>query len=132
MLWANRNQCCTVRVRVLTRRAAAKAFEVRELQLGSRAAAGAHALGELAEDRDGRLPADAGVGDALAVAQGGGGAQGPPALPDEALNHDAEDRGLALRELRRDVLRDERLAAVGLVAVALARVGPEARPAAPP
>src|SRR5438093_7290856 len=93
----------------------------------ARRSPGAHGPRELGEHRDRHLPAHAGVGDALAVAQRGWVGQLLAAVDEKALHHHAEDCGLAVGDLLGDVAPGDRLAAVVLVAVAVARVDHEPR-----
>src|SRR5262249_27701753 len=90
-------------------------------------AAGGDGGSEVAEDGDGRVPAYAGVGDALAVDQPRGVVQVLAPLDQKALHHHADDAGLALRDLGGDLADHEGLARVVLVAVAVTGVDHEAR-----
>lgn len=90
------------------------------LASGNRLAPRAHRLGEVLERRDGRLPVDAGVGDADALLEAPGPLGGDllVALVDVGLDHDADDGILALAELVGDGGGHLGLVAVVLVGVA--------------
>src|SRR2546428_95824 len=91
----------------------------------ARRSPGAHGSRELGEDGDCHLPAHAGVGNALAVAQRGWIGQLLAAVDEKALHHHAEDCRLAVGDLPGDVAPGDRLAAVDPAAVAAARGGQE-------
>lgn len=74
---------------------------------------------------DGGVPADAGVGDALAVGEGGEVVHLLGALDEVALDHDGGDGGLAGGDLGGDVGGDDGLAAVVLAAVRVAAIDHE-------
>src|SRR2546426_5760019 len=93
----------------------------------ARRSPGAHGSRELGEDGDCHLPAHAGVGNALAVAQRGWIGQLLAAVDEKALHHHAEDCGLAVGDLVGDVAPGDRLPAVVLDTVAVARVDHEPR-----
>src|SRR5689334_12841585 len=78
--------------------------------------------GELRQHGQRRVPTDAGVGDALTVAQRGRVLQILTSLLQVALDHDAEDGGAAARDLSSDVAGDLRLALVVLAAVTVTAV----------
>ena len=96
-------------------------------RLARRSPAGAHRRRELVQDRHRHLPAQAGVGDALAVDQARRVGEILTALDEEALHQHADDAALAPADLRRDVPRHLRLAAIVLLAVAVARVDHQPR-----
>src|SRR4051794_21639372 len=79
-------------------------------------------VGQLAQARLGRVPADAGGGARLAQVQPLGVDQLLPAVDQEALEHHPDDAALAGLELGAHVLQHERLVAVVLVRVAVAGV----------
>ena len=72
-------------------------------------------------------PVDAGVGDALAVDERLAGDEFLRAGDEIALDHDADDAAVAGGDLRGDVVADDGLAAVVLVAVGVAEVDHDAR-----
>lgn len=81
----------------------------------------AHAVGQVLEDGDGGLPVDASVGDGDALLQGAEAARRGHllvAFVDIGLDHDAHNTVLALAQLVRDGLGDERLVLVVLLRVA--------------
>src|SRR4029078_11822371 len=82
---------------------------------------------EVPEDGNGHVPAQAGVGDALAFDQVVRIAQILATVDQEALEHDADDAPLARRHLFADHLRDGGLAAVVLFTIAMAGVDHHAR-----
>src|SRR5882724_11983249 len=77
---------------------------------------------QLAQHRNRRLPAEARVGDGLAVDQLLGIAQLLATLGDEGFDHHADDPALSLSDLLRDLPRHHGLAAMVLAAVAVAGV----------
>src|SRR2546427_9492621 len=126
--WKEPRSGALIAQNLLERRVPRQESETRPSRLPlARRSPGAHGPRELGEHRDRHLPAHAGVGDALAVAQRGWVAQLLAAVDEKALHHDAEDRSLAVRDLLGDVVRGERLTAIVLVAVAVARVDHEPR-----
>lgn len=87
-------------------------------------ASGTNTISEVLQDLDGGLPVNAGVSDADTLAQAGGTLGGNllVTLVDVGLNHNTDDGILALTELVRDLLGDQRLVAVVLVGVAVGAV----------
>src|SRR5215472_17594770 len=86
-------------------------------RVGKPDAAAPNGVGQLAQDRDGRVPAYAGVGDAHAVGERLAGQQILAAGVDMAFDHRADDPILAARDLRGDIARHLELPFVLLLAV---------------
>src|SRR5262245_41696448 len=89
------------------------------------AAARAYTLGQLVEDGHRRIPAQARVGDALAINEVVAIDEVLTAVDEEALHHHADDASLALGELGGDLADHQRLAAMVLGGVAVAGVDHE-------
>src|SRR5256712_2662586 len=120
--WKEPRSGALIAQNLLERRVPRQESETRPSRLPlARRSPGAHGLREPGEHRDRHLPAHAGVGDALAVTEGGRVAQLLSAVDEKALHHHAEDCRLAVGDLLGDVAPGDRLAAVVLVAVAVAR-----------
>src|SRR6266550_4663314 len=94
--------------------------------LSARRPSSAHRCGEFLQHGDGPLPADAGVGDRLAVDELLRVLEVLPAIGDERLDHDPDDAALALRDLGGDLAGDGGLPQIVLAAVAMARVDQQA------
>src|SRR6266540_1241267 len=86
----------------------------------------AHGLGEILEQRYAVLPADAGVGDALAVYERLSRHQVLASRLEVRFDHDAEDALLARRDLTRDFARHVYLALIHLLAVRMAAIDHQA------
>src|SRR5215831_11190295 len=84
-------------------------------------------IGQVAHHADGRVPADAGVGDAHAVGERLPGKQILAPGVDVALDHRADDPAIAAADLGRDVLRDFDLPFVLFLAVRVRAVDHDAR-----
>ena len=90
-------------------------------------AAGAHRLSEFGEQSAGFIPADAGVGDALAVDQFTAGDELLRSGDEIAFEHDADDAAIAGGDLSGDIAADGGLAGVVFAAVGVAAVDHDAR-----
>ena len=90
-------------------------------------ASGAHRLRQLGEQSAGFVPADAGVGDALAVDQFAAGDELLRSGDQIAFKHHADDAAIAGGDLRGDIAADGGLAGVVLAAVGVAAVDHDAR-----
>src|SRR5262252_2150234 len=115
--WRCSPQCCARSCRRGLPRAPARPARADAL---ARLAPGAHGVGQLAQQRRRVVPADAGVGDALAVAQraavGDAGLEALRAADQVTLDHHAEDLATAALDLRRDVAHDRDLPLMTLAA----------------
>lgn len=94
---------------------------------GGCGASGTHSLGQFCEQKPSFVPADAGIGDALAVDQLAAGNEFLRARDQIAFEHHADDAAISRGDLARDIAADSRLAGMVFTTVGVAAIDHDAR-----